>query len=121
VHKRHVSTIRAALGLALLASSSGCFKATFQDPSVARGAQHEQWRHRFLLGLVGNGDVDARTFCPDGRIAAVRTGGNLATSAATVLTLFVYTPRKVYVTCAADEPMRTARARATDRRGEAAQ
>jgi hypothetical protein len=91
-----------ALAVLLSVGASGCFKATFQDARVAKGITHDEWRSRYVFGVFGNGDVDARRFCPDGRIAEVRTGGNAATSAATVFTLFMYTPRKVYVTCAAE-------------------
>jgi hypothetical protein len=92
----------AALGIAL--ALGGCFKATFDDRTTTPGTQHELWRHRFIGGLVGDGEVDARAICPDGRIAQVRTGGSLATSLTTIFTLFIYTPRKVYVTCAAGSP-----------------
>ena len=95
----------AALGIAL-ALGSGCFKATFDESTTMPGVQHEQWRHRFIGGLVGDGDVDARAFCPDGRIARVRTGGSVATTLTTLLTAFIYTPRKVYITCAAPEVAR---------------
>ncbi|MFL5412925.1 MAG: Bor/Iss family lipoprotein, partial [Myxococcales bacterium] len=41
--------------------------------------------------------------CPRGRVAEVQTGGNLGTGVIYALTLGIYTPRKVYVTCAADQ------------------
>jgi Bor protein len=89
----------AALGIAL-ALAGGCFKATFDDRVVTPGPEHEQWRHRFVGGLIGDGEVDVREFCPDGAVARVATGGSLATSLTTIFTLFIYSPRKVYVTCA---------------------
>ncbi len=84
----------------------GCFKATFDDHLVTPGVRHVQWRHRFIAGLVGDRDVDAHAFCPDGRFARIRTGGSLATSLVTIFTLFIYTPREVFVTCAAPEVAR---------------
>jgi hypothetical protein len=97
---------RTAALVAALAVGSGCFKATFTDPTVTPGARHVQWRHRFIAGLVGDGEVDARSFCPDGRFAQIRTGGSVATSLVAFFTLFVYTPREVFVTCAAREVAR---------------
>jgi hypothetical protein len=97
---------RAAALLVALAVGSGCFKATFNDPSVTPAVRHVEWRHRFIAGLVGDGELDARRFCPDGRFAQVRTGGSLATSLTTIFTLFIYTPREVFVTCAAPEVTR---------------
>lgn len=97
---------RTAALVAALAVGSGCFKATFTDPAVTPGARHVEWRHRFIAGLVGEGDVDARSFCPDGRFAEIRTGGSIVTTLVTVFTLFVYTPREVFVTCAGQEMTR---------------
>jgi hypothetical protein len=93
------STALVALALAL----GGCFKATFDDRALTPATRQVQWRHRFVAGLVGDGDVDARAFCPDGRVAQVRTGGSLATSLVTIFTLFIYSPREVFVTCAVAE------------------
>jgi hypothetical protein len=90
----------AAIAIAL-ALDAGCFKATFDDRTQTPATYHVQWRHRFIGGLVGERDVDVHAFCPDGRVAQVRTGGSLLTSLATIFTLFIYSPRKVYVTCAA--------------------
>lgn len=90
----------AAAGMMVMLGGTGCFKATFEDPTVARGETHEEWRSRYVLGLIGDGEVDATSVCQHG-VAEVRTGGNLATSATAIGTLFIYTPRKVYITCAA--------------------
>lgn len=81
-------------------SSSGCHKATFIDPNAARGEEHEQWTDFFIFGLVGTEEQDVRRYCR-GPVALVRTGGNVGTGIVTILTLGIYAPRKVYVTCAA--------------------
>ena len=96
---------RAWLKVLLLAAtlaSSGCYRATFyRDPSVSKGETHDQWTNFYVFGLVGKQRVDVRPFCPGGDIASVQTGGNFATGLVSLVTIGVYTPRKVYVTCPA--------------------
>jgi hypothetical protein len=99
--REHNRFFGAAAALVLALTSTGCFRATFEDPSMVKGEEHEEWRSRFLAGTVSPVEVDTKHFCPDGRVAEIRTGGNLATSALTIGTLFIYTPRKIIVTCAA--------------------
>jgi hypothetical protein len=95
------SLVRCCLLAALLAAA-GCYKATFyQNPTAVRGARHEQWSAFFILGLVGTERFDVRQFCGQNEVAEVRTGGNFATGFVSVITIGIYTPRKVYVTCAA--------------------
>jgi hypothetical protein len=90
-----------ALALATLSSTAGCYKATFvEDPSAAkREPTHEEWSNHYVFGLVGDKEYDTRDWCPNG-VSAARTGGNVGTSALTIVTLGIYAPRKVYVTCA---------------------
>jgi len=88
----------AVAGTALL--ESGCYKATFIDPNAVRGAEHDEWTDFFLFGLVGTEEYDVRQFCR-GPVAMVRTGANFGTGVVSLVTLGIYTPRKVYVTCAA--------------------
>jgi len=92
---------RAAL-IAVLLGGAGCFKATFiRDPNVVRGIEQDRWLDYWLWGLVGEESLDVKQFCPDGRVAQVVTGGNFGTGIVEVVTLGIYSPRKVYVTCAA--------------------
>ena len=89
------------LALATLSATAGCYKATFvEDPSAAkREPTHEEWSNHYVFGLVGDKEYDTRDWCPNG-IAMARTGGNVGTSSLTIVTLGIYAPRKVYVTCA---------------------
>jgi Bor protein len=96
----------ASLGFALASfaalSGTGCYKATFvQGPTdtTKREPTHERWTHHYMLGLAGKGDHDTSELCPDG-VSMVRTAGDASTGAVTVLTFGVYSPRKLYVTCA---------------------
>ena len=80
-------------------ASTGCYKATFHEPQAIAGERHDTWSSFFLWGLVGEERVDARTFCPDADVAMVRTGANAGTAVVSLITLGIYMPRKVYVTC----------------------
>jgi hypothetical protein len=97
----------AGFGLVLAAAlaSSGCYKATFvEDPSdLDREPTHEETTDHFVFGVIGEHDYDASKVCPNGA-SVVRTGGNGVTGLATVATLGIYSPRKVYVTCAEKRP-----------------
>ncbi len=87
-----------ALGL------SGCFQTTFVNPGVPEGEEHDPWVSFFMFGLAGEADVDVRDFCP-GEVASVGVGQNGGTWIVSLLTLGIYTPRKVYITCAAEGPV----------------
>src|SRR5688572_19463480 len=95
---------------ALLLATSGCYKATFyKNASVVKGTEHEEWTDFFVFGMVGTEQLDVKKFCANGDAAVIRTGSNVGTGVIGVLTIGIYTPRKVYVTCAADGPSQTAR------------
>lgn len=86
--------------LTLLLGLSGCYKASFYQGSTVRGTQHEEWTNFFLFGLIGHDRVDVREFCPNSEVASLRSGANVGTTVVSVLTVGIYTPRKVYVSCA---------------------
>ena len=91
----------AALSLLVTAATStGCYKATFvEEPALAkRQPTHEEWADHYVFGLVGDKEYDVNEWCPGGA-GVVKTGGNAGTTALTIVTLGVYAPRKVYVTC----------------------
>ena len=98
-----------ALSAVLAVTTTACFKATFvQDRNaLSRPVTHEEWTHHYAWGIVGNEDYDVREWC-DGGAGMVRTGGNVGTTFATIFTLGIYAPRKIYVTC--DEEMRMSKA-----------
>lgn len=91
-----------ALLAAVLFSSAGCYRATFyKDPNVVVGEEHDEWSDFFVFGLVGTQHFEVERFCPGAQVAEVRTGGNVGTGVVSVLTMGIYTPRKVYVSCSA--------------------
>ena len=105
------STSRRRLSGALAAltclASAGCYKVTFIDPSAtAAGEEKEKWSSFFLWGLVGEEQIDARDFCPNGNIARVQTGGNFLTGLVGFITLGIYAPRRVLITCASGSAFR---------------
>lgn len=88
-----------SLALLLL---TGCYKATFyQNPNAVAGARHERWSDFFIYGLVGSEHFDVRDFCGPDAVAEIRTGANFATGLVSMVTIGIYTPHKVYITCAA--------------------
>jgi hypothetical protein len=96
---------RALAAAAVSLSLGGCYKATFyEDPSyahteVSEDSEHDKWTDFFVFGIVGDEHFDVHEFCPDGRVVRVRTGGNVGTALVGFVTIGIYTPRKVYVTC----------------------
>jgi len=96
------NSLQAAISMLMLALyCTGCFKVTLNSSLQAqKGTTHDRWTHFFLGGLIGTQKFDARDFCADGQVAQVRTGANLATLFVTGITGFIYSPRKVYITCA---------------------
>lgn len=91
------SPISMALGLLLL---SGCYHQKVQTglspgPTVVK----KPWTGTFLWGLVPAGAIDVTQNCPGG-IATVETKMSFLNGLAAALTLGIYTPRDVSVTCA---------------------
>ena len=97
------STSRLLASLVVLTCLTSCYRATFhRDPTVTKGETHEEWTDFFLFGLVGTEEFSVQEFCPDANVAEVKTGGNFATGIVGAITIGIYTPRKVYVSCAED-------------------
>lgn len=82
----------------LLLALPGC-AATFVDVRVKPGEEKTQWAHFYVLGALGEAEVDVRDHCPTARAHAVWVGEDVFTLAVSVVTLGIYTPRKVAVTC----------------------
>ncbi len=81
--------------------SLGCH-ATFREGELPKGAEQKTaFSHHYLFGLVGGSHVDIRDLCGSQATLEVRSGANLLTVGASVLTLGIYTPRRVRVSCAA--------------------
>ena len=88
-------------GLLTALALPGCFKATFTDARHPEPAETSvAYRSYFLAGAVGSGDVDVRDYCRSGVARQVRTESSFGTMLISVLTVGIYTPRVVTITCA---------------------
>jgi hypothetical protein len=93
---------RVALLVVVSLMASGCFySVTAVRSTVPRGRTESAWRNTWVFGLLGRAELDARELC-DGDVAALRVDSTLLTLGATALTLGVWTPRRVSVTCGAN-------------------
>ena len=86
--------------LLLTLALAGCnaHKVTY-DTTLPRGQVHSEWTGHYLGGLVGHPEVYVRKLCPAGaaKIETFRSVGNGLIGA---LTLGIYTPRTIRITCA---------------------
>lgn len=98
--KSRLSVLFAVAALAL--SSTGCDSTRLQDASVTPGTKHDEWRSFFFWGPAGKAKIDVREYCPNGEVREVATGTNVGTAIARGITLSIYSPEKIYVTCAAE-------------------
>ncbi len=89
------------LGVAALALACAGCTATFRDPRVPAGEERSSWQSYFLVGAIGEAEVDVRDYCPTGRASEVVIGENALTLGVSVVTLGIYTPRRVLITCEA--------------------
>lgn len=98
-------SVRLCCGLAACFATSSCYKATVVNDQVVTTSDptYEEWTDFFIFGLVGTEDFDVRSHC-NGPAGKVRTGGNAGTWVVSVLTIGIYTPRKVYIHCAGAAP-----------------
>ena len=80
--------------------SSGCFSTHFRDKRFLRAEEKSEWRSFFFWGLAGDADVNLGQLCPAG-VSELEIKQNVGTWFATVLTLGIYAPQILSVTCAA--------------------
>jgi hypothetical protein len=93
--KRWLQTLAPAVLL------TACFHQVVQTgrtpgPTVVE----KQWVNTFIFGLVAAQPIDVRQQCPNG-VATIETQESFANGLVGVLTLGIYTPQSVKVTCAA--------------------
>lgn len=93
---------------ALALTVCGC-ATTFRDARAPAGVERSEWANFYLIGLVGEAEVDVRDHCPTGRAREVWIGEDVLTLGVSLITLGIYTPRKVAITCAAPPTERGAR------------
>lgn len=83
----------------------GCYHAVI-DTGLAPGTQviDKQWAHSFIEGLVPPDVITTASKCPHG-VARVETQQSFLNEVAAIVTLGIYTPMQITVTCAATGTM----------------
>lgn len=88
------------MGVLVLSFLSGCgFTYHFKNGSTLPGEHHDEWASYFFFGIVGDHEIDVREFCGANDIHEIATGNNFLTWFVGFLTIGIYTPRKVNITC----------------------
>ena len=93
--------IRSLSLLSLCVALGACFHATIDtglEPS--RRTIHEPWANSWIVGLVPPSTVETAEKCPSG-VSKVETQQSFLNGLVGFLTLGIYTPMEVKVTCAA--------------------
>ena len=94
--------LKLAVGIILLVS--GCYHARVQtgiDRTAPVVAEETIWVHAWIVGLVPPSVVDASEHCPEGSVAReVRTQHGFVHGLVSYLTLGIYTPMQVAISCA---------------------
>ncbi len=87
---------RALVALALV--STACH-ASFRDPRYPAGEEKTHWSHFYFWGTVGHADIDLRDYCSTGHAREVYLSSDILMVGLTIITLGIYIPRKVTITC----------------------
>ena len=86
--------------VAMLLTFSACYHATIQTGLTPSAQTIEQnWASGWIYGLVPPSTVETMQGCPSG-VARVETVQSFANSFVGILTLGIYTPMTIVVTCA---------------------
>ena len=93
---------RASVLACLLCLPSCGYTYHFKNTNLVKGEEHNEWASYFIFGLVGDYEVNVSEFCPNG-VAEIATGNNFLTWFLRIVTVGVYSPRKVNIWCAAGE------------------
>ena len=93
--------LRTALLATILAMVTGCYHATIgTDRTPSTRVIDERWASGWILGLVPPKTVETAAECADG-VAMVETKLGFLNQVVGILTLGIYTPMHIRVTCAA--------------------
>ena len=93
--------LRTCLGALVALFASGCYHASVETGRAPGSQRIEQgWAGSYFGGLIGPSTVEARSACPHG-VSKVETKHSFLNGLVGGLTLAVYTPMSIEVTCAA--------------------
>ena len=88
------------LGALVLASTTACFRQVVQTGRApSETIVQQKWVSTWIFGLVAATPIDARTNCPSG-VATVETLTSFPNGLLSVLTLGIWAPQTVQITCA---------------------
>ncbi len=100
---------RAGVLCAVLLVSSACYRQVVQTGRTPAATVIDRpWTHTWLWGLVPASPIDVTSQCRSG-IATVVTEQSFMNGLVGVLTLGIYTPRHVTITCATGSAIAPAR------------
>ncbi len=99
---------RSAPLLGAVVALSGCYHATIET-GLPPGNQtlEKPWASGWVFGLVPPSTVETASRCPNG-VARVETKLSFLNMLVSAITLSIYTPMSIQVTCAASTPMEEA-------------
>ena len=88
------------LGALVLASTTACFRQVVQTGRApSQTIVQQSWVSTWVFGLVAATPIDARTKCPSG-VATVETLTSFPNGFVSALTLGIWAPQTVRITCA---------------------
>ncbi|MEO8336271.1 MAG: hypothetical protein ABI664_14930 [bacterium] len=89
-----------AAALVILAPTAACYHATVETGLTPNAQTIEKgWAAGWLYGLVPPSTVETAAKCPNG-VAKVETQLSFGNQLANLLTIGIYTPMEIKVTCA---------------------
>ena len=95
------TALRVVLFATILGSATGCYHATIDtDLTPSTRVIDERWASGWVLGLVPPKTVETAAECADG-VAQVETKLGFLNQVVGILTIGIYTPMHIRVTCAA--------------------
>jgi hypothetical protein len=95
-----MTRFRVLLAALALTSFTGCYNVTYVAKTrTASSVVHEKKMTFWVAGLAGDHDVPAGQLCPGG-VARVHSTTTFVDGLLTGLTLLIYAPRTVKITCA---------------------
>jgi len=104
---KHTRLVKAASGLALMASLAGCYTTTMRSGLPANAARIEydkRWHHGVIWGIAElSGPYNLKEVCPQGW-AEISTETSFLAGLLYAVTSGVYAPQTVTVRCSGDEP-----------------
>lgn len=92
---------RVIIALTLILTS-GCSTVTISPKGVTKYSTeptYEDSKKFYLLGLVGENDVDVKDICGNRPVRQIQTQDTFLDSFLTIITLTIYSPRTVKVWC----------------------